>query len=157
MPGTNKSATPPPEYTPSASNSHGIANPNYGAVSGSSLSTPGAFDPQNPFHNPWSSIPAFTHGPHPGQQQPLFHSPPPGTASHSHHWQSQAGPTPTGQLHIPYAYYDPRSEHSMMQADSRARWRFCEALAWIIVTWFVLVLVVQGILDGRLRFEWGKN
>ncbi|KAF9266260.1 hypothetical protein L218DRAFT_104373 [Marasmius fiardii PR-910] len=132
MPGLNKSPTPPPEYTPTASNSHGISDPNYGAISGSSTSTPGPFESQSPFHNPWSSVPAFTHGPHPG-------------------------PTPTGQLDIPYAYYDPRSEHSVMQADSRAKRRFFEALAWVLVTWFVIALVVQGVVDGRFRFEWGKN
>ncbi|KAK1232106.1 hypothetical protein PQX77_004764 [Marasmius sp. AFHP31] len=156
MAGINKSPTPPPAYTPSAASSSNIGinhNVNYGGLTGSGTSTPGQFDPQNPYHNPWSSVPVFAHAPHPSQQQPLFHAPPPD----SHHWQSQAGPTPSGQLHLPYAYYDPRSEHSVMQADARARWRFFEAFAWVVVVWVIVGLVVQGVLDGGVRFEWGSN
>ncbi|ESK86810.1 hypothetical protein Moror_15114 [Moniliophthora roreri MCA 2997] len=151
MSGLRKTPTPPPAYTPSAS-----SNLN-GTGASSNASTPFTFDSQSPYHNPWSSAPVFNGSHHYGTanpHQPLFHPPP---LDHSHHWQQGSGPTPAQQLHIPYAYYDPRSEHSVMQADARAKRRFFEAFAWVVVTWLVVGLLVQAYMEGRFQFEWGKN
>ena len=56
------------------------------------------------------------------------------------------GPTPTTllqqQTHV-LPYYDPRSDWSMREGISRARWRFLGAVAWALV-----VLILAGLLMG---------
>ncbi|KAF5332033.1 hypothetical protein D9758_014581 [Tetrapyrgos nigripes] len=72
----------------------------------------------------------------------------PGTGPGGH---GAFGPTPTQHLHnqgIPYAYYDPRSEHSIVQADARARKRFVGAVAWVLCVGVLVGLLVRGYCMG---------
>ncbi|KAJ3800375.1 hypothetical protein GGU11DRAFT_411742 [Lentinula aff. detonsa] len=71
-------------------------------------------------YNPWAAVPTAAH------PNPL-----------------SSGPTPASALQIPYAYYDPRSAHSIAAADARAKWRFWLTLLWVLGAW-----ILCGLLDG---------
>lgn len=74
---------------------------------------------------------------------PSSSSPAPNLAAHHH---PSYGPTPTTllqqQVHV-LPYYDPRSDWSMREGISRARWRFLGAVAWALV-----VLALAGLFMG---------
>ncbi|CAL1700104.1 unnamed protein product [Somion occarium] len=67
-------------------------------------------------------------------------SPPPGSTHQPY------GPTPAPllqrQTHV-LPYYDPRSDHSLVEAVSRARWRFVGAVAWAVV-----IMALAGMAMG---------
>ncbi|KAJ3740968.1 hypothetical protein DFH05DRAFT_1528789 [Lentinula detonsa] len=73
-------------------------------------------------YNPWAAVPTAAH------PNPL-----------------SSGPTPASALQIPYAYYDPRSAHSIAAADARAKWRFWLTLLWVLGAWILCVLLVSWI------------
>ncbi|KAF9062232.1 hypothetical protein BDP27DRAFT_296583 [Rhodocollybia butyracea] len=96
--------TPPPAYTPNFTGPSSLP-------SGGQAQPGAGFDPHNPYspynsvnYNPWAAVPTATH------PNPALNS----------------GPTPTSALQIPYAYYDPRSAHSLAEADSRAKAQILE-------------------------------
>ncbi|KAK0195725.1 hypothetical protein F5146DRAFT_1026826 [Armillaria mellea] len=61
------------------------------------------------------------------------------------------GPTPPQELHLPYAYYDPRSEYSVAMADHRARMRFLGSVLYAAGVW-----VLFGILAGWWGQAWSE-
>ncbi len=71
---------------------------------------------------------------------------------HPHHVQHfRFGPTPPQELHLPYAYYDPRSEYSVAMADHRARMRFLGSVLYAAGVW-----VLFGILAGWWGQAWSE-
>jgi hypothetical protein len=134
--------TPPPAYT-------NFAGPS-SLPSGSQVQSGAGFDPYNPYspynnvvYNPWAAVPTATH------PNPALNS----------------GPTPTSALQIPYAYYDPRSAHSLAEADARAKARFWNTLIFVLSMWVLCGFVLseleldyhvwlKAISEGWDRF-WG--
>ncbi|KAJ4479134.1 hypothetical protein J3R30DRAFT_2722469 [Lentinula aciculospora] len=111
--------TPPPAYTPNIAGSSSLSQAQNG--------NPGAnFDPYSPYnsvnYNPWATVPT------PAHPNPV-----------------NSGPTPASALHIPYAYYDPRSAHSLAEADTRAKWRFWLTLLWVLGVWVLCGLLASWI------------
>ncbi|PBK82896.1 hypothetical protein ARMGADRAFT_1068078 [Armillaria gallica] len=76
----------------------------------------------------------------------------PPNVQHPHHVQHfRFGPTPPQELHLPYAYYDPRSEYSVAMADHRARMRFLGSVLYAAGVW-----VLFGILAGWWGQAWSE-
>lgn len=125
--------TPPPAYTPNFTGPSSLP-------SGSQAQPGAGFDPHNPYspynsvnYNPWAAVPTATH------PNPALNS----------------GPTPTSALQIPYAYYDPRSAHSLAEADSRAKARFWNTLIFVLSIWVLCGFIVSGLeLDYH---DWLKD
>ncbi|KAI8982776.1 hypothetical protein BD414DRAFT_491094 [Trametes punicea] len=62
------------------------------------------------------------------------------------------GPTPIAQQTQLLPYYDPRSPYAIAEANSRARWRFIEAVLWaVIILGFVSFLTGWEIQVMRAR------
>ncbi|KAI0686494.1 hypothetical protein BC835DRAFT_1235351, partial [Cytidiella melzeri] len=104
---------------------------------------------------PPSPPPAYAELDHPGQStsssQPHITSQPP---AHRHP-DGYYGPTPLmaqPQTHI-LPYYDPRSQHSVAESTTRARWRFIGALLWALLILSV-VSTVCGMEADIQRRPW---
>ncbi|KIK67627.1 hypothetical protein GYMLUDRAFT_237852 [Collybiopsis luxurians FD-317 M1] len=109
----------------------------------------GPSTPSQPGHRPQSQ-PELTRyiGPRVVVDITVRTSRPPNLLYHS-------GPTPTTALRIPYAYYDPRSAHSLAEADARARPRFLLALLLALGIWMLCGLPVDWFQSRHP--EWVKN
>lgn len=114
--------TPPPAYTPSLAGPSSLPQvPNGNRIQpGTDFDTYSQFNSVN--YNPWAAVPT------PAHPNPL-----------------SSGPTPASALSIPYAYYDPRSAHSLAEADVRAKWRFWLTLLWVLGAWMICGLLVNWI------------
>ncbi|KAF5393186.1 hypothetical protein D9757_001198 [Collybiopsis confluens] len=116
--------TPPPAYTPPSLAAGPSASTH---LLGGAINPGSGSDPYNPYtnvnYNPWANVPTSLH---------------PGPLSNS-------GPTPASALQIPYAYYDPRSAHSIAEADARAKARFWLTLFWVVGTWFMILMLCNWI------------
>ncbi|RDB19993.1 hypothetical protein Hypma_012846 [Hypsizygus marmoreus] len=68
------------------------------------------------------------------------------------------GPTPiTTQPLVPYAYYDARSPYSLAQADARARRRFFGSLAWALVAWIAIGILIGASDIGEDEGIFGRT
>ncbi|KAJ3931976.1 MAG: hypothetical protein NXY57DRAFT_1038783 [Lentinula lateritia] len=114
--------TPPPAYTPSLAGPSSLPQ----VLNGNQIQPGTDFDTYSQFnsvnYNPWAAVPT------PAHPNPL-----------------SSGPTPASALSIPYAYYDPRSAHSLAEADVRAKWRFWLTLLWVLGAWMICGLLVNWI------------
>ncbi|KAK0484350.1 hypothetical protein EDD18DRAFT_1197092 [Armillaria luteobubalina] len=73
------------------------------------------------------------------------------TATSSTPFPSIFTPPNPQELHLPYAYYDPRSEYSVALADHRARMRFLGSVLYAAGVW-----VLFGILVGWWGQAWSE-
>ncbi|KIK67626.1 hypothetical protein GYMLUDRAFT_237851 [Collybiopsis luxurians FD-317 M1] len=121
----SRNKTPPPAYTATVSGPSSSSQPGHWPQSRSE------FDPySNINYNPWANVPTSSH------PNPLYNP----------------GPTPASALQIPYAYYDPRSAHSLAEADARAKLRFWLTLLFVLGVWILCGLLVNWV---QLRHpEW---
>jgi len=111
-----RDSTPPPAYTSSSAGPSALSQPQVGTQ----IQPVASLDPYNSVNfNPWAAVPTPSH------PNPI------------------SGPTPASALQIPYAYYDPRSAHSLAEADARARRRFWFTLLWVLGMWFFLGMFVR--------------